>query len=178
MPAPSLRALTQLFHPARFSEQDHLVRAGEPARQVAFVQEGVVRAYFTTPEGKEYNKTFFTAPEFAGAYAALVTQTESRISVQCLTACRLLLAPWAGIVSLYAQHRSIETLARLLAEQYFVVKEQREIELVTHNARQRYQRFQAEYPGLEQVIPQYHIASYLGITPTQLSRIRKTKLFT
>jgi CRP-like cAMP-binding protein len=64
-------------------------------------------------------------------------------------------------------------MARLLAEYLFIRKEKREIELVTLDARERYAIFRKEHPTLEQFIPQYHIASYLGITPTQLSRIRR-----
>jgi CRP-like cAMP-binding protein len=77
---------------------------------------------------------------------------------------------------LYDQFEGLERIARKLAENYFMVKEQREIELVLLDASQRYRLFQQEYPGLENRIPQYHIASYLGITPTQLSRIRAKKI--
>ncbi|GMU95073.1 MAG: hypothetical protein AMXMBFR50_05900 [Ignavibacterium album] len=52
-------------------------------------------------------------------------------------------------------------------------KEKREIEIVLLNAEKRYQIFRNDFPQLEQQIPQYHIASYLAITPTQLSRIRR-----
>ncbi|MGE4347904.1 MAG: Crp/Fnr family transcriptional regulator, partial [Flavobacteriaceae bacterium] len=62
---------------------------------------------------------------------------------------------------------------RKLAEQFFVHKEQREVNIVMLDADKRYLIFQQEFPFLEQLIPQYHIASYLGITPTQLSRIRR-----
>ena len=67
----------------------------------------------------------------------------------------------------------MEKVARRLAELYFVNKEQREIEIVLWNADERYIIFQRDYPQLEQIIPQYQIAFYLGITPTQLSRIRR-----
>ena len=173
IPAQSLQAFVQLFHPMTLEKDAHFANVGERATQIAFVQNGVMRAYFSTSGGKEYNKTFFVTSEFAGAYSSLVTQNESRIAIQCLTPCQALVARWSDVVSLYPQHRSIETLARVLAEQFFVIKEQREVDLVTLDSRQRYQRFQHEYPGLEQLIPQYHIASYLAITPTQLSRIRK-----
>jgi hypothetical protein len=55
------------------------------------------------------------------------------------------------------------------------IKERREIELVLLQADERYKIFKQEYPNLENLIPQYHIASYLGVTPTQLSRIRAKK---
>jgi hypothetical protein len=62
---------------------------------------------------------------------------------------------------------------RIFAERYFVEKENKEFEIITYDAEKRYQLFQQRYPQLEQLISQYHIASYLGISATQLSRIRK-----
>jgi CRP-like cAMP-binding protein len=87
----------------------------------------------------------------------------------------LLVATYQEITKLYDQHPQVERLARILAEQFFVRKEKREIELVTLEAKERYAIFQQEHPQLEQLIPQYHIASYLGVSPTQLSRIRAQK---
>jgi CRP-like cAMP-binding protein len=74
---------------------------------------------------------------------------------------------------LYDKFPDLERVGRRLAEFYFVDKEQREIEIVLLDAEKRYQIFLQQYPGLSQLIPQYHIASYLGVTPTQLSRIRR-----
>jgi len=74
---------------------------------------------------------------------------------------------------LYLSCPDLERAARILAERFFVQKEQREIELVVLDADQRYRLFQQQFPQLENQITQYHIASYLGITPTQLSRIRR-----
>jgi hypothetical protein len=84
-------------------------------------------------------------------------------------------AEYQKITALFEQYRKVERLARILAEQFFVRKEKREIELVTLEAKDRYAIFQKEHPQLEQLIPQYHIASYLGVSPTQLSRIRGRK---
>lgn len=60
-----------------------------------------------------------------------------------------------------------------IIQQAFIQKEERELEIVLLNADKRYHLFKTQFPNLEQLIPQYHIASYLGITPTQLSRIRR-----
>ena len=65
-----------------------------------------------------------------------------------------------------------QIVARKLAEMVFILKEKREAELLLSDAQERYQQFLADYPNLEKHIAQYHIASYLGITPESLSRIR------
>jgi CRP-like cAMP-binding protein len=135
----------------------------------------VLRAYYSNDQAEEYNKTFFTENNFVGAYSALITQKKNLIDIDCLTDCSLLVATYQEITKLYDQHPQVERLARILAEQFFVRKEKREIELVTLEAKERYAIFQQEHPQLEQLIPQYHIASYLGVSPTQLSRIRAQK---
>jgi len=150
-------------------------KKGAYAKHIAFVNTGVLRAYYSNDKGEYYNKTFFTETDFVGAYSSLVTRQKNLIDIDCLTDCTLLVADFATITDLYASHPTIERLARLLAERFFVQKEKREIELVTLEAKDRYLIFKEEHPQLEQRIPQYHIASYLGITPTQLSRIRGQK---
>ncbi len=77
------------------------------------------------------------------------------------------------VVHLFKQSQYWEKLGRILAEQLFVKKETREASFLLDNAEARYIRFLKDYPNLEDRITQYHIASYLGITPVMLSRIRQ-----
>lgn len=76
--------------------------------------------------------------------------------------------------SLYKRHRCWETLGRKLAEGLYIKKEMKERLLLMNTAEERYLQFLKEFPGLEKRVPQYHIASYLGITPVSLSRIRSS----
>jgi len=87
----------------------------------------------------------------------------------------LLVSDYKKFERLYDTHPRLERMARIVAERFFVTKEKREIELATLEAKDRYLIFQEEHPGLEQLIPQYHIASFLGVSATQLSRIRAQK---
>lgn len=163
------------FKPVELTKGSVFARKGEYAKKLGFLTSGVMRAYFSTDKGEEYNKTFFKGGDFVGAYSSLVSGQPNLIDIDCLTSCSLLLAEYADIVALYDTFPNVERLSRRLAEQFFVLKEKREIELVTLEAKDRYAIFQEEHPGLEQLIPQYHIASYLGVSPTQLSRIRAQK---
>lgn len=166
------RAFTARFSEIGLQKNEHFAKAGEFPTRLGFLLQGVMRAYFRDPSGHEYNKTFFTPPGFVAAYSSLTTKQENLIGIQCLTDCRLLWADFAQITSLYGTYPKIESLARKLAERKFALKEKREIELVILDARARYDIFKREHPQLENQIKQYHIASYLGISPTQLSRIR------
>lgn len=152
---------------------DFFIKEREAAKEIGFLEEGIIRAFYRNNEGIEYNKHFFTTPCFIGGYASLITGKPNQINQQALTDCKIYVAKFADIETLYESCPDIERAARILAEQFFVQKEQREIEIVLLDADKRYQIFQKQFPQLEQLVPQYHIASYLGITPTQLSRIRR-----
>ncbi len=167
--------MTSKFSEKHLKKNEYFASDGEYSKKLAFVSTGVVRAFYRDNEGNEYNKTFFTKNEFIGAYSSLVTNQKNLINIQCLTDCTFQVAKFSEITKLYDINPKIERLARILAEQFFVIKEKREIELVMLEASERYKIFKEEHPNLENLIPQYHIASYLGITPTQLSRIRAKK---
>lgn len=172
LPEAARQALESLFRPVSLPRHAYFVRAGDSTDDVAFVQEGVLRAFWTSADGVEYNKTFFTEGDLMGIYYALLLKRPSHLSVQALIPCSLWVASFSRIEALYDDHPVLERLARKQAEQLFLIKEQREIDLVMLDAKARYEKLQREYPDLEQRIPQYHIASHLGVTPTQLSRIR------
>lgn len=162
-----------LFSPKILKKGDYFINDGQIARKIGFLESGIMRAFYRNSEGLEYNKHFFVNPCFVGGYASLITGSPNQIIQQALTDCTLLVANFRDIQKLYHTCPDIERGARILAEQFFVQKEQREIEIVLLDAKKRYEIFQKDFPQLEQLIPQYHIASYLGITPTQLSRIRR-----
>ena len=162
-----------LFTPKVLKKGDYFISEGQTAKKIGFLESGIIRAFYRNNEAVEYNKHFFINPCFIGGYASLISGKPNQINQQALTECNILVANYADIQALYETHTDIERAQRILAELFFVQKEQREIEIVLLEASKRYQIFRREYPGLEQQIPQYHIASYLGITPTQLSRIRK-----
>jgi len=172
----SLEKLLQTFHPTTLKKGDFFIKEGQFAKQVGFLEEGVVRAFFLNKEGKEYNKQFFLGPSIIGAYSSLLTKQSNQIAQQALTDCKILVANFSEIEALYDQYHEIERLGRKIAEFYFLEKEQKEIEMALLDADKRYLILRETFPKLETIIPQYQIASYLGISPTQLSRIRKKML--
>ncbi|WP_300671347.1 Crp/Fnr family transcriptional regulator [Soonwooa sp.] len=172
----SYHEIEKLFVEKDLKKGELFCKDGEISKEIGFLESGIVRAFYRTSNGTEYNKHFFVNPCFVGGYASLITGKPNQIIQEALTTSRVWVADFKAFQKLFAEHRDIESLARKLAEQFFVQKEQREIDIVLLDADKRYLMFQKEFPDLENQIPQYHIASYLGVTPTQLSRIRK-KLF-
>ena len=163
----------ELFSETPLKKGDYFIKEGEIARQIGYLTNGVIRAFYRNDEGIEYNKHFFIRNEIFGGYSSLITKQPNLINQQALTDCSMFVADYHEITNLYNEYPDFERIGRRLAELFFVNKEKREVEIVLLDADKRYMIFQNEFPGLEQLIPQYHIASYLGITPTQLSRIRR-----
>jgi len=170
-----MTVFTDLFSETQLKKKEYFAKEGAFSSKLAFITNGVMRAFFRNKQGNEYNKTFFTPSAFVAAYSSITTKQKNLINIQCLTDCTLLVADFSELTSLYNKYPKFESLARMVAEYKFAIKEKREIELVTIEAAARYEIFKKEHPNLENLINQYHIASYLGITPTQLSRIRAKK---
>ncbi|BDS11470.1 Crp/Fnr family transcriptional regulator [Aureispira anguillae] len=157
----------------QLKKDDYFVKEGEVSKEIGFLTKGIVRSYYISKEGKEYNKTLFAAPNIIGSYVSIITGQPNRLPQQALTDCTITKIPMSVIENLSKEQIEIERLRRKIAEMFFVLKEKRELEMALLQAEERYLIFREEYPGVEQLIPQYHIASYLGISATQLSRIRK-----
>lgn len=170
-----MEVFISFFSEIQLKKNDYFAKEGEFSSKLAFISNGVMRAFFRNKSGNEYNKTFFTPSNFVAAYSSITTNQKNLINIQCLTDCTLFVADFRQITSLYTKYPKFESLARTMAEYKFAIKEKREIELVTLDATERYEIFKKEHPNLENLINQFHIASYLGITPTQLSRIRAKK---
>lgn len=167
-----------LFGEVYLRKGDLFIGDGEMATHIGFLDSGIMRAFYRTDNGTEYNKHFFVPYCFIGGYSSLVTGRPNQIIQEALSDCHIYSAPFEQLTALYDSCPDFERATRRLAELFFAQKEQREIDIVLLDAEQRYIILQKQFPKLEQQIPQYHIASYLGVTPTQLSRIRKKRAHT
>ena len=163
--------LELLFEPVELQRNEFLVQEGSQAHHCYLLLDGVVRVFYNK-DGSEYNKTFFIPGMFPTPLTALLSGSPSLLSFQALLACRLVRFSYKKFRELFSAHRCLETLMLKILEQEWIKKERHDIRMVTNDATTNYLLFRKEYPGLEVQIPQYHIASYLGITPIQLSRIR------
>ena len=172
-PPEQLDVFLALLKSKTLKTGEYLLRAGEQSNELAFVNSGLLRFFYQTSDGKESNKSFIAENQFAAAYSAYLTSQPARFSIQALEETQLVVASLQSITDLFDQHSCWQKLGRILAEQVFIKKETREAEFLLDDAKTRYENFQTLYPGLEDRLPQYHVASYLGITPVMLSRIRR-----
>lgn len=151
-----------------------LYRAGEIPRSYAYVYKGLIRCFVCDENGNEYNKIFFAEGTFPGAMTALLTSSPSLLTFEALEESLIIEIDFAGYRQLLLEKDDLKLFQiRYLEKNWLLAKDAREIEIVQEDATTRYLRFIEEYPDLVDRLPQYHIASHLGVTPTQLSRIRK-----
>ncbi len=156
-----------------FEKKDYLVRSGDVVDNFYFIDTGLVRFFYCTEEGKEFNKHFAMENGFAGSFHSLMLHEPCSFFIQALERTETVVLPNRLLNELYDRHVCWERFGRKMAEYLVLIKEAREKELLLDSLEIRYQRFLKEFPGLVDRIPQYHIASYLGVTDVALSRIRK-----
>lgn len=164
-------AMAALFTPVSLRKNEFLVREGDRAHFCFLLTGGIIRVFYNK-DATEYNKTFFLPGSFPTPLTALLTNAPCQLNFQALTDASLLQFSYSGFRSLFREHRCLESLMLTVLGREWIEKERHDIAMVVNDAATNYAQFKKAFPDLEQQIPQYHIASYLGITPIQLSRIR------
>ncbi len=152
-----------------------LLREGEVCTSAYYCAEGLVRIYYSSEDGTEFNKNFFAEQMFFSAYSSMLTREPSTLSIQAMEPSKVAVIPRALMDRLYERHPCWDRWGRKLAEMLYILKERREHLLLVHAAEERYRIFLQRFPELAQRLPQYQIASYLGINPVSLSRIRNNQ---
>ena len=151
-----------------------LLYLGDVASEHYFVGKGLLRAYFSDIDGNIYNKNLFLENSFAGSTVSLLQNSPSEFCLEALEETTLIVIPYKEYRALINEYADLKDFYITYLEQNWVIeKECIEVALVLEDATQRYLSYLEKYPNIEKRIAQHHIASHLGITPTQLSRIRK-----
>ncbi len=166
-------AAAGMFSCKRHSAGEHVIFAGEVVTDLHFLTSGLARYYYLDEKGREFNKSFSTTGQVLSSMLSLVTGEPSRFSVQVMDASYCLSLRYHDFLVLAESYRDWERLRLCLLEQLVLKKEQREADLLISSATERYLRFLEEFDHMAERIPNYHIASYLGITEVALSRIRR-----
>lgn len=151
-----------------------IAKTGCIPTKIYLLVSGLMRVYFITEKGKECNKNFFMPMCFVGSFTSLIKNLPSKLTYETLTDCKVYEIDFNKLVDLCKQDISISNLYNKIVEHIFIKYEERQIELISMDSKQRYLELRKRIPNVDTLIPQYHIASYLSITPVQLSRIRKS----
>lgn len=173
LPAPEWEHARGLYRLRCYAAGELLARADEVMTHSFQVARGLVRLFYTDPDGREHNKGFAAEGRLIGSAASKVLGQPAGFDIQALEDTAVLALSFEDADRLLRRHPAWERLRRLALERLFLEKEQREREFLLCDARTRYQLFLAREGALAARLPLYHVASYLGITPVALSRIRR-----
>lgn len=149
-----------------------LLKQGELSDSMFFLCSGLVRYYSLSESGKEYTQTLTKAPRLVGSTQALTLGLPALFSIEALTTCVALSFQWQSFYQQMSQDLAFTQAYARFLESIFISKEQKEHSIVKHSATQRYLDFCRDYSELMGTLPKQQIASYIGITPIALSRIR------
>jgi CRP-like cAMP-binding protein len=150
-----------------------LVKEGGQARDEVFLVRGILRAFYRSFDGVEVNVAFYAENRVLPPHHFRTKEKISHLNIQALSDVVVAAFNSEQFSALRYKHTCLMKYGNEIVERELEYKTQREILLLTKSAEERYHAFREFYPGLENYISQYHIASYLGITPVSLSRIRK-----
>jgi CRP-like cAMP-binding protein len=149
-----------------------LLRQGDQPDRLAFITSGIFRVFCITESGDEKTLSFRTRGQFLSAYTPYLQNRESWYSIQALTESDLICLSLEDCERLASGHSCWDKVVKEYVVSLFIEKEDRERSFLTEDAKTRYLCFKEKHPDLEQQIHQFHIASFLGISPVSLSRIR------
>lgn len=159
--------------PRTCDTDEFLVHAGDHSDTLYLLDAGLVRLFYTTPDGRERNKAFYRSGDITGPVSAAITASASPFSIQCLEPCEMISFRFSDLRAATRQSPQIANLYSDLLAEAFIRNEQREAVLLTCNAEQRYRWLLQHEPDLPNRVAQFHIASYLGIDAVSLSRLKR-----
>lgn len=165
-------AWTKLLRLKTYQKGDYFVTEGQYPKEVGFVVKGLFSQSYTSNNGDIVIKVFFPEQRLAACVGAMLSNTQSMYNIVAIEKSDVLTYNFFEFKNLVAEHSDIAAFYIRYMEQHWIVeKEPLEISLRHFDAKVRYAEFLKKYPQLIKRLKKHHIASYLGITPTQLSRI-------
>jgi CRP-like cAMP-binding protein len=177
LPSDRIEEFLALGKERKLSALDCFIRVQEVPVKIAFVKEGLFRYLYVNEKGDEFTKGIITESNFLSSYSAMVQQKPSFFAIEALEDSILFEIQWIDIAPLFEKDLFWSRFLLRFLEKGFMVKEKRERDFLLLDAETRYKNFLTDFPGIDQRIKQSIIASYLGIQPETLSRIRKKVAF-
>ncbi|NDV68330.1 Crp/Fnr family transcriptional regulator [Dysgonomonas sp. 25] len=165
--------IRSLFKPYCCKKNEILIKEGDQSSLAYFVDSGYLRYYTMSEDAEEQTIHLIIPGHFSTALSSFLYNTQSEQILQSITDAKLLHISKDDLESLYNSSAKWQKFGRKIMEFFLLEKEQRVIDQLTLNATERYAKLLKEDPALVQNVPIQYIASYIGIKPESLSRIRK-----
>ena len=167
--------IANAFDTVNLKKKDFLLRAGDRSNHMRFITTGCLRLYNIDAAGKEHILQFGIQGWWINDLFAYLTEKPATYFIQAITNSTVLQIQRDRLNELFDQIPKLDRFFRIKTQNGYVALQERTIHSMSQTAEVRYTAFVERYRSMEQEIPQYMIASYLGITPEHLSAIRKNR---
>lgn len=171
-----LNILDDLITFRTLKKGDFLLKENQVCNEIIFIEKGILRSFFVNHKGDEITNCFAFENEFMASFASFITEEKAEENIQALTDTKLQILNRKGLEKLYKSGFNWQETGRKLTELEFVNLNKRMISFQKLSGAQRYEELFQNHQKYLQFIPLQYLASYLGITPRHLSRIRKAIL--
>ncbi len=169
----NIALLESISKPKSFKKDTFFLKEGEKSTEIGFVAKGVFRSYYVDKMGNDITKYFYAEGGILFSYAAYLSQKESMYYIQAVEDSEVLAVDISDFEKIIEGNYQLLLFYKKMIDSVLAMKEEHASSFKLLDSTERYKQFLEEYPGLEKRIKQWHLASYLGITPVSLSRIRK-----
>jgi len=161
------------FTSVKITKGDLWIKEGEICDQVAFVQTGKLRVFYNDGSGNEVTCYFVTPDHFISSFTSFLTNTPTTENISAIEDSLIMIISKIKLESLSDEIPKIQIWRRIIAENLFITMEKRIAMLQSQSANERYEKMLKENPDIILSVPLQYTASFLGITPQHLSRLRK-----
>ncbi|AKN29880.1 cAMP-binding protein [Clostridium carboxidivorans P7] len=169
----NIALLRNVSKPKVLKKDMFFLQEGEKSTEIGFIIKGVFRSYYIDKSGNDVTKYFYAEGGILFSYAAYLSQKESMYCIQALEDSEILVVKIFDFEKIVEGNYQLLLFYKKMIDKTLVIKEEHAISFKLLDSTKRYAQFLDTYPDLEARVKQCHIASYLGITPVSLSRIRK-----
>lgn len=176
LPQEILDQLDDLITVRKLKKGDFLLREDQVCSEIVLIKKGILRSFFFNHQGNEITNCFAFENEFMGSFSSFITQKVAEENIQALTDTEIEVISKDGIEKLYQSSIYWQEVGRKIAEMEYVTLQKRMISFQKLSGTQRYEELYQNHKNYIQLIPLQYLASYLGVTPRHLSRIRKAIL--
>ncbi|OYU85742.1 MAG: Crp/Fnr family transcriptional regulator [Flavobacterium sp. BFFFF2] len=171
-----IQAFVSCFKVTRVKKRQFIIQPEFVAKYRSYVVEGAFRAYVVADAGEEHTIQFAVEDWWISDYSSYIFQQPATMFVMALEDSIILQIDFESEQKLKAYNHQFETFFRLMAERSFAGIQRRLISNLTKTAEQRFQEFEQNYPKIAHRVPQYALASFLGMTTQYMSKLRNTRL--
>ncbi|HZY83125.1 MAG TPA: Crp/Fnr family transcriptional regulator [Cyclobacteriaceae bacterium] len=165
--------LLSLLESRSIKANELIAKSNEPSQHFIFVTMGCLMTYYTSADGVEHVLQFATANWWTGDLGSFEKHTPSCYSTRAIADTEVFLITKKGFEELLERVPKLEKYFRIIFQNSLITHGGRIMQAISYTAEERYEAFREKYPTLEQFVPQKYIASYLGVTPEFLSKIRR-----